>query len=504
MNFLRTISVALVLVSWLGRTEAQSLDLTVQPGAKGRDVVDAVVRIIDRSGIFPEDSGFLRRWAYVQTRFGEDLATYRNGYYGGIWQVDQDDFEATKNTQANPKLAELHRALQNLFIDWPSVTWQDLLKPLYSGLAASLFLTTLPATIPGTLQEQGQFWKDYCYETGQPEKFVEDVKALESADVCPGRMDLCIVLDSSGSIGAPNYQKAKDFVAHFINTFSLDSVRVGFIVFSTDVYTVFEVDNTLTMDEMMATVQQVPYYSLDTNTNGAILKAVELLTKSDRMDGSPRVMTVFTDGKSNNGVTSSVQEAKLREIQSFSVGIGSNTNQAELLQIAYGDPSHVFSLTSFDALADFFYRLNMEACTVPQRPAVNQFITDQLKRNERRYYAYDVPPEGLTVKLDTDNGETRGYYSYTEKTPSSAIYDGQFDRQAFVPARPATYRQRRSANDTMTTGQPVYIAVEGLQDNNNYTIAGIKGDVRTGSASSLQMTLWVIASALNCLILTSL
>ena len=32
-------------------------------------------------------NGFLRRVAYVETKFGMDEDTFRDGYHGGIWQV---------------------------------------------------------------------------------------------------------------------------------------------------------------------------------------------------------------------------------------------------------------------------------------------------------------------------------------------------------------------------------------------------------------------------------
>lgn len=40
------------------------------------------------SCIFSEDRLFLRRLAYVESRDGTDAKTYRAGYNGGIWQVN--------------------------------------------------------------------------------------------------------------------------------------------------------------------------------------------------------------------------------------------------------------------------------------------------------------------------------------------------------------------------------------------------------------------------------
>ena len=68
-------------------------------------------------------------------------------------------------------------------IDWTTVQWVDLRKPLYSALAARLFLSNVPSAIPSGLQEQAAYWKNY-YNTssgaGSDSKFINDVKALEN------------------------------------------------------------------------------------------------------------------------------------------------------------------------------------------------------------------------------------------------------------------------------------------------------------------------------------
>ena len=73
-------------------------------------------------------------------------------------------------------------------IDWSSVTWVDLRKPLYSGIAARLFLSNIPEAIPAAseIEQQGQYWKTHYNSNadsaaGTVQKFVNDVLALEAA-----------------------------------------------------------------------------------------------------------------------------------------------------------------------------------------------------------------------------------------------------------------------------------------------------------------------------------
>lgn len=63
------------------------------PKATGNDVVQEAVDLINGVGIFPNDQKFLCRIAWVESRYGENCCTYRDGYHGGIWQVKILRFE---------------------------------------------------------------------------------------------------------------------------------------------------------------------------------------------------------------------------------------------------------------------------------------------------------------------------------------------------------------------------------------------------------------------------
>ena len=67
---------------------ALSADMTRVPNSNGADVVEAVVNIIRESCLFADDKRFLRRLAYVESEDGMSPNTYRQGYHGGIWQVN--------------------------------------------------------------------------------------------------------------------------------------------------------------------------------------------------------------------------------------------------------------------------------------------------------------------------------------------------------------------------------------------------------------------------------
>ena len=109
----------------------------------------------------------------------------REGYDGGIWQVDENIFDETQDTAAHPELTETYTAISNsLDIDWPTATWGDLRKPLFSALAARLFFSIVAEDIPmaGNLQGQAEHWKEYFNsDPGDTvQEFIDSVNELES------------------------------------------------------------------------------------------------------------------------------------------------------------------------------------------------------------------------------------------------------------------------------------------------------------------------------------
>lgn len=175
-------------------------DATREEKAYGKDVAETVVRQITRSKIFPDDHSFLIRLAYVESRFGHDNHTFRGNYTGGIWQVNEEFYHQTLTGSAPAIVTAVNKEFN---INWTRTTWRDLLKPLYSGLAASLYFKLKPA-IPDTISEQAAYWKKYYREGGNVDTFKNASEQLRNETESRGKMDLAIVLDGSGNIeGGP-------------------------------------------------------------------------------------------------------------------------------------------------------------------------------------------------------------------------------------------------------------------------------------------------------------
>lgn len=126
------------ITSIASNTCSSCVDLTSTPEASGSSVVLSTVDLIERSEIFEDDYQTLRRIARLETSDGTNQLTYRPYHYGGIWNINKTIFNSL-----HVNLAHGNGMWRIFGINWNSVKWEDLRKPLYSGLAARLFINQI-------------------------------------------------------------------------------------------------------------------------------------------------------------------------------------------------------------------------------------------------------------------------------------------------------------------------------------------------------------------------
>lgn len=139
MAILNRCAPVLILIVLLSKASAQS-DGTLKANLSGLNVVTAVLERLDSvSNIFDHLDGnwniakvFLRRLAYVETEDGRHYSP------GGIWNITVDTLNTTRTYVDSNRLRQ--RLNDSLQIDWLTVEYTDLSRPLYSGLAAVLVL----------------------------------------------------------------------------------------------------------------------------------------------------------------------------------------------------------------------------------------------------------------------------------------------------------------------------------------------------------------------------
>lgn len=180
---------------------------------------------------------------------------------------------------------------------------------------------------------------------------------------CYSTNDLIIVLDSSGSVGSANYLIAKQFVAELAAGFTThNESHIAFAVYSNNVQDIFRLDNILSPAEIAARIMAAPYHASGTPTDRAIDAAVAQFASLGR--AVPRNLVVLTDGLSDNAALTrlAAERAKAAGIRSFAVGITSSIDMAELLAIAGGDASKVFTAANWAELVQLLAPVSSGIC----------------------------------------------------------------------------------------------------------------------------------------------
>ncbi|XP_053406766.1 uncharacterized protein LOC123547722 [Mercenaria mercenaria] len=326
----------------LGIGYSQRVDLTRKEESNGPEVVDAVINILRRSCIFPDDMLYLRRVAYTDTKDGLDKFTYVINYNGGIWHIDETDFNKTRT---DPLLKSYRDEIsKSLYINWNAVTYSDLRKPLYSAIATELstILKTGSGSFPLTVDRQADLWSNKGAK--DLDVFVNAVKELEKGSPLKKNLDIVFLLDSSASMTEADFNKSKDFVKNFISELDVDNglARVAVVEFSTVVYNIVALDNNMTGTQLREAIAKISYQPGGTNTFDALQYIQEhiLTVKTGSRSNAAKVVVLVTDGKSADNVATIKDAQSLRGsgVTIFAVGVGALIDKREL-SLVVSEPS---------------------------------------------------------------------------------------------------------------------------------------------------------------------
>lgn len=175
------------------------------------------------------------------------------------------------------------------------------------------------------------------------------------------------VLDSSGSIGASQYQRMKDAIGKLVPLFC-KQVKFAMVTFSTNINLEFCFDcfeNTfLGREAASKAIGSADYHRKATNT-GATTKCIceDILGNNCGITSNPSCLDVvyITDGKSNDRTYEVCKEVECLHsrygINTYAIGIdsnkafGSSFNQAELDCIS--DSSNILSAFEYNSFEEF-------------------------------------------------------------------------------------------------------------------------------------------------------
>jgi len=105
---------------------------------------------------------------------------------------------------------------------------------------------------------------------------------------------------------------------------------------------------------IMSMVTSKNYRSGGTKTGAAINASVAKIATQNFANGLPKLLVILTDGGSGDDVVYASNYARSKGITLFCVGIGSNVNNVQLLQIT-GAQSNILYISNYATLSKLAY-----------------------------------------------------------------------------------------------------------------------------------------------------
>ncbi|KAH3830312.1 hypothetical protein DPMN_103552 [Dreissena polymorpha] len=190
--------------------------------------------------------------------------------------------------------------------------------------------------------------------TQQPAESTTTLPKSTTTASCVAKVaDVVFVVDASGSIGIENFDKVKAFIKDIVRTFDVDPryTQVALVEFSTYARIEFKLNEHSNLTDLIAAIDNIHYSGGGTMTSDA-LELMRGPGYEGERPGAPDISIVITDGLSKYPPITKIQadRAKAEGITMFSIGIGNQTDQAELTELASG-PQFQFFVGEFGALS---------------------------------------------------------------------------------------------------------------------------------------------------------
>lgn len=150
------------------------VDLIRVTNSSGTEIVLSTVELVQKSGVFSNDHGFLRNLAHVESLDGTSSDTHNFSIHGGIWRVRRDAFDDISCSDDMKAKLYIHFGLR-----WSSVQWNDLKKPLVSAIAAMLYIHSRSSML--NLQDisvQAVEWADHYNGNGNYSLFFSRLNSI--------------------------------------------------------------------------------------------------------------------------------------------------------------------------------------------------------------------------------------------------------------------------------------------------------------------------------------
>jgi hypothetical protein len=167
-------------------------------------------------------------------------------------------------------------------------------------------------------------------------------------------LDMAILVDSSGSVGADNWPIEQAFVNDLIMNELRPDDRVGIIQFATGLGGIYDLIADQTRSVVTTWVDALPYMRGSANTPLAIGHALGEFFTNQSSPSHDKVMVIITDGppylsSGPTGVCQLANELRSEGIETIVVGVGSGFNRSHF-DCLVTTPDAIFEFANFNDL----------------------------------------------------------------------------------------------------------------------------------------------------------
>ncbi|KAJ8257046.1 hypothetical protein COCON_G00191980 [Conger conger] len=226
------------------------------------------------------------------------------------------------------------------------------------------------------------FVDDYSGLGEKLSKFKKTITGIEDAGT-----EIAFVLDGSGSIDPPDFQKAKDFICNTMKKVWETCFTCNFAIvqYGRDIRTelsLLENENGRKAIEKVKSLEQIMHYTKTASAINHVLEHV-FVAENGSKEEARKIMIIITDGRiflDQMNLTDVLNSPKMKNILRLAIGVGDVANDTraiqELKEIASDpDEDHLFLVDDYSGLDEKLLKFEKTITG----------IEDQLIHRQRRY-----------------------------------------------------------------------------------------------------------------------
>ncbi|XP_067378539.1 collagen alpha-1(XXI) chain isoform X2 [Channa argus] len=247
--------------------------------------------------------------------------------------------------------------------------------------------------------------------------------------------DLVFILDGSWSVTDVNFEIVKGWLINMTISFNIGQrfTQVGVVQYSDNPVLEIPLGKYSSTKNLIKAMESIDYMGGNTRTGTAIQFATEkLFGLSERGPlGISRIAVVLTDGKSQDEVVKVAEAARKKGVIVFAIGVGSNTEEGELRDIANKPSStYVFSVEDYNGISRILQVIRQKVCEETVCPA-------RIAIDSREEKGFDLL---LHLNLAKKVKKTQGpFYSTRAYEVTSRVDLSEATRTLFPDGLPPSY-----------------------------------------------------------------